>query len=68
MVTGAADEGGQEAMIMDKLLADLDRFTATPTGSLIIILLTAVLRLILPRMVAHRKRRKTAGSKEASIG
>lgn len=66
MVTGAADEGGQEAMDVDKLLADLDRFTSTPTGGLTIILLTALLRLLVPAAVRRRARRKVDKSPKAA--
>jgi hypothetical protein len=43
---------------MDDLLTRLDRFTATPTGSLTIILLTALVRILVPQVRKHLKRQK----------
>lgn len=50
---------------MDEFLARLDRFASTPTGSLTLVLLTALIRLILPHAVRIQRNRKVKRSKGA---
>jgi hypothetical protein len=65
MVAGATADGGPRSLSMDDLLTRLDRFTSTPTGSLTILLLTALIRLIAPKLIARRRARKAEPRKAA---
>lgn len=51
-------DSGKGGPPLEELIAKLDRFASTPTGSLTLVLLTAAIRLALPGLIRIHRRRK----------